>query len=140
VLLLVRSLVVATIVATIVAVSVAFGVFDFVHVLYVMFEHEQVGSLIAMEFYAAPVIPLDAPSKLFAVLKHEDHRSAVIHLLLVIKALGVSLLGRYALAIWIVVVVAAMLRFAITAFPDFGKCRSYQFPIHRTSSSDVLKS
>src|SRR6185503_1577058 len=111
-LLLVRRFVVVTIVVTIVAVSVAFGIFDFVHVLYVMLKHEQVGPLIAMELDAAAVVPLDAPSKLFAVLKHEDHRCAIIHLLLVIKTLGVGLFRWYAFAIWVVVVVAAMLRFA----------------------------
>jgi len=46
----------------------AFGILGFVHVLDIMFQHEQVGPFSAMQLNATAVIPLDASSELFAIL------------------------------------------------------------------------
>jgi len=51
-----------TILIPVLTVAVAFGVFGLVHIFYVVFQHEQVGTFSAMQFYAASVIPFDASS------------------------------------------------------------------------------
>lgn len=45
-----------------------FGIFGLIHVLDVVLQHEQVRPFGAMQLNATTVIPLDAPSELFAIL------------------------------------------------------------------------
>src|SRR5947207_6782190 len=85
------------------AVSVL-NIFELEQVLNVVFQHQQIGSVVPMELDATTVVPFDASAQLFAILKHENHRRTVIHLLLIIEALRMSLLRRYALAIRIILV------------------------------------
>ena len=67
------------------------------HVLDRGFIDHQVGGAVAVQLDAVFVIPLDIAMHLFAVAQHDDHRSLTLHLLLVVKILGVSLLARHAL-------------------------------------------
>src|SRR5512141_427447 len=69
-----------------------------VHVLDRWLVNEQVGLAAAGELDAVLVVPLDVAVDLFAVLEHDDHRGLGLHLLLVIKILGVGLLGGSGLA------------------------------------------
>src|SRR5437867_853089 len=99
-----------------------------------MFEDQQVWPFQAMELDAASVVPLYVSSELFAVLENDDHGGLVIHLLLIIEALGVSLLGGHSLAIR-VLVTATMRGLALGTLSHFSQGRSDQFPVHYTSSS-----
>src|SRR4029079_2357024 len=85
-----------------------------------------------MELNAAAVIPLYASVKLLAILKDQHHRSPVVHLLLVIEALGVGLFGRHSLSVGIRGTSAIRL-IAIVPLPYFSQCCSYQFSVHHTS-------
>jgi hypothetical protein len=113
--------------AVIIASTAAvFSVFEFEQILDVVFQHEQIGSVCSMELDATAVVPLDAASQLFAVLKHHHHRGPVVHLFLVIEALGVSLFRGHTLSIRIVLIATMLIvAIAIATFAYFRKCRSY---------------
>src|SRR5262245_42865465 len=68
------------------------------HVLDVVLEQEDVGLAHPVDLEGSLVVPLDRAPDLFAVLEHDHHAGAVRHLLRVVVALGVGLLGRYGLA------------------------------------------
>src|SRR5215510_10640868 len=87
-----------------------------------------------MQLYTASVIPFNASSEFFAVLKHDYHLSPVIHLLLIIEALGVRLFGWHSFSIRIICL-ATMLSLAIRSLSHLREGRSYQFSIHHTSSN-----
>ena len=107
-------------------IAAVFSVFELEQVLDVVFQHEQIRSVSSMELDASAVVPLDAASQFFAVLKHHYHRRPVIHLLLVIEALGMSLFRGHTLAIRIVLISTMLIiAIAIASLSYFGKCRSY---------------
>jgi hypothetical protein len=118
----------------IVSAVAVLSVFEFVQVFDVVLEHQQIGTVSTVKLDATAVVPFDTPSQLLTILKHDDHRGPVVHLLFIVKALGVSLLRGYALAVWIALI-PTMLVIAIPSLADFGKGWSYQFPVHSTSSS-----
>ena len=70
-----------------------------VEILDVVFEDQKGWAILTMQFEAAFVIPFDNAVQFLAVLEHNHHGRVRIHLLLVIKALGVGLLRRDALAL-----------------------------------------
>src|SRR5262249_9210275 len=86
-----------------------------------------------MQLYTASVIPFNASSEFFAVLKHDYHLSPVIHLLLIIEALGVRLFGWHSFSIWIICL-ATMLSLAIRWLLHLREGRSHQFSVHPPSS------
>src|ERR1039458_1459276 len=53
----------------------------------------QVGSAVAVQLDAVLVVPLNIAVDFFAVAQHDDHGSLALHLLLIIKILGVGLFG-----------------------------------------------
>src|SRR6266545_2184489 len=65
-----------------------------VHILDVMFENEQVRAFVAVQFDAVFIVPFDCAAQFLIVPQYEDHRSVRVHLLLIIEALRVGLLGR----------------------------------------------
>jgi acyl-CoA hydrolase len=69
--------------------------FRFVHVLDVRLVDQQVRRAVAVELEAALVVPLDDAVKFLTVLENDDHRRLALHLLYVIKVLGVGLFGGY---------------------------------------------
>jgi hypothetical protein len=120
-------MILAVIPAVIIAGAAAvFSIFELEQVFDVVFQHEQIRSVSSMELYATTVVPLDAAAQFFAVLKHDDHRGPVIHLLLVIEALGMSLFRGHTLAIRIVLIPTMLIvAIAIPSLSYFRKCRSY---------------
>src|SRR6266508_5878532 len=69
-----------------------------VHVLDVVFQEQDVGLAVAVHLDGQAVVPLDGAADLLAILQLDDHARLVVHLLLVIEALGVGLLRRDGLA------------------------------------------
>src|SRR5215510_6277654 len=65
-----------------------------VHVFDIQLVDQKIGLAGAVHFDAVAVIPFDPSMHFFTVLEHDHHRSAGLHLFLVIEALGVSLLRR----------------------------------------------
>src|SRR6516162_3713258 len=65
-----------------------------VHVLDRGLVHHKIGSAHAIYLQAVLVIPFDDSMDLFSIPEHDNHGSFRLHLLLVIKTLGVGLLGR----------------------------------------------
>jgi hypothetical protein len=106
--------------------AAVFSIFKLEQIFDVVFQHEQIRSVSSMKLYATTVVPLDAASQLFTILKHDDHRGSVIHLLLVIEALGMSLFRGHSLAIRIALISTMLIvSIAITSLAHFRKCRSY---------------
>jgi hypothetical protein len=69
-----------------------------VHVLHGVLQEEDVGLARAVDLEGVLVVPLDDAADLLAVLEHDDHPRLVGHLLQVVEALRVRLLGRDGLA------------------------------------------
>src|ERR1700687_3968688 len=63
------------------------------HVLDGGFVDHQIGGSGAVELDSILVLPLEIAVDFLAVAQHDDHGSLRLHLLLIIKILGVSLLG-----------------------------------------------
>src|SRR5437867_3470065 len=70
----------------------------FVHVLDAVLHDHQVRGAQPVHLDADPVVPLDDAAQLLAVLEHDHHRRAGVHLLEVVERLGVGLLRRHLLA------------------------------------------
>ena len=68
-----------------------------VQVLDTVFVDHQVRPVLAIQFEAGLVVPLDYALKYFAVRKNQDHRRPVLHLLDVVEVLGIGLPGRCAM-------------------------------------------
>src|SRR5208282_2790509 len=64
------------------------------HVLDGRLVDHQVGGAVAVQLDAMFVIPLDIAVDFLSVAQHDDHGSLGLHLFLIIKILGVGLLGR----------------------------------------------
>src|ERR1051326_1532799 len=84
--------------ASVARLAAAVAVFGLEHVFDVVFEEHDVGRALAVDLQGVAVVPLDGALDLLAVREHDDHQRVPVHLLLVIKNLGVGLGGRNLLA------------------------------------------
>src|SRR5215468_4132492 len=66
----------------------------FVHVADSRLVKQQVGSAVAGQLDAIPVVPLDQTLQMLAVFEHNNDRSFTLHLLLIVEVFGVSLVLR----------------------------------------------
>src|SRR5579864_7073242 len=95
-----------------------------IHVLDRGLVNHQVGRTVAVDLEAALVVPLNDAADFFAIAEHDDHRRPRLHLFLIIKILGVSLLGRRRLAptsIAVVSIIAVRSLGAVTPFACGGR-------------------
>src|SRR6267143_6842397 len=86
------------------------------HVLDGGLVNHQVGGAGAVQLNAVLVVPLDIAVDFLAVTQHDDHRSLRLHLLLIIKVLGVGLFGGRALLSWNGGTVAIPISVSVPAF------------------------
>src|SRR5947208_3147291 len=100
-----------------------------------MFQHQKIRPVVTMQLDASLIVPFNAAAQLFAVLQDDDHRSAVVHLLLVVEAFGMSLLRGHTLAVLVYRLrIATLLGVALIALTNLSQRRSDQFSVHHTSS------
>lgn len=70
-----------------------------IHVFDIELVDQKIGLPVTIHLDAVAIVPFDAALNLFAVFEDDHHRGVRLHLLLVVEALGMSLLWRRAFSL-----------------------------------------
>src|SRR5579875_407264 len=111
----------------VIAILAILGFSLLVHITNGALHNEQIGFANPMDFDTVLIIPLDHAANRFASIQHNHHGCASLHLLDVVKALGVRLIRRSRLS-----TLGTLAHLVL----DFRKWWTNQFTVHLFNSLD----